>query len=556
MEIREGREAPLRFVILCNSPNVEAWQAECIREVIASGAATVAGVVVRNNAAPPSGLDKWTKRWRDRSILAWRLFDRFCVRPFSKAVAPVDLFPLIGDAPRIADSPVSVGKYGQTLDAPTIEFVRSLKPDFILRFGYGILKGDILDVAPYGIWSYHHGDPASFRGQPPGFWEIFNGAKTAGVILQVLGAELDGGRILHRGTFAVTPQSYAKTRDTLYLGSTSFVARTCRDILANGWREERPTESRALGPVYRQPTTRQVARFAILSLLARVSAFHKYRWTRQNWNCAVVPQPIHIVAGLAGRDPQRDALRSAVWMSPGPDEFYADPFGFKRGASRFQIFFERFRWSADRGDIATTVFDGNTFEPCTTAFEAPTHLSYPYVVRRGDRHVFIPEHSAAREVCSFEFDDQGVAIGKVPIFPETDMIDTTFVEQGGRIWAFALIDNHAKNTHLHLFHAESYDGPWLAHCLNPIKSDVRSSRPAGTPFEHEGKLFRPAQDCSSVYGGAVTVNQIVIMTPTDFFEIEVSSVRPLSDGDYLDGLHTLSKMEDCTLIDGARRMRG
>jgi methionyl-tRNA formyltransferase len=42
----------------------------------------------------------------------------------------------------------------------------------LLRFGFNILSGEILTVARYGVWSYHHGDNDYYRGGPPHFWEL------------------------------------------------------------------------------------------------------------------------------------------------------------------------------------------------------------------------------------------------------------------------------------------------------------------------------------------------------------------------------------------------
>src|SRR5213596_456309 len=51
-------------------------------------------------------------------------------------------------------------------------------------------------------------------------------------------------------------------------------------------------------------------------------------------------------------------------------------------------------------------------------------------------------------------------------------------------------------------------GPWRPHPGNPVKVDVRSSRPAGGPFLFGGNLYRPAQDCSRTYGGGITINRV------------------------------------------------
>lgn len=523
-------------------------------ETIAAGSATPVGVVVKSGDCDAQTASIWQKRWRDRNLALWRAFDRFCVRPFSKAVRSVDFSSNLDGIPACSDTPLKVGKFAEELEPETIDFIRQLKPDFILRLGYGILKGAVLEVAPYGLWSFHHGDPAEFRGQPPGFWEMMRGKNVAGAILQVLNNELDAGRILHQGSFQVTLQSYAKTRDALYFGGSSFLRRVCTDIQLNGWNpvfveEHQPPK----GLVYRQPTNLTMLRFFWTILKARLSVIFEYKLHRQSWNCAVIQEPIHIVAGLAGPDRQRSALESAKWMRPPRGEFYADPFGIQLEGQRCRLFFERFDWKEGKGDIANAVFDGTEFSSTEDSLSATSHLSYPYLIKHKDGYHFIPEHCAARDVSSFSFDAQGKAISKKTMFKRCEFLDTTFLEWQGKVWAFAVIDGEVKNTDLYLFYASSFDGPWLAHPLNPIKSDVRSARPAGTPFVHNGKVFRPSQDCGSHYGSAVTVNQIKVMNETEYYEVEASRVEPNIGSSYGYGLHTLSQVGDTTLIDGAKR---
>jgi hypothetical protein len=85
-----------------------------------------------------------------------------------------------------------------------------------------------------------------------------------------------------------------------------------------------------------------------------------------------------------------------------------------------------------------------------------------------------------------------------------------------------------------------------------VKYDVCSARSGGTPFAYGGQLYRPGQDCSETYGGAVRLNRITCLTPEEFAEETVAVVRPDPKGRYPAGLHTLSAFGDCTLIDGKR----
>ena len=94
--------------------------------------------------------------------------------------------------------------------------------------------------------------------------------------------------------------------------------------------------------------------------------------------------------------------------------------------------------------------------------------------------------------------------------------------------------------------------PWEAHFLNPVKTDIRSSRPAGTPFSHEGELYRPAQDGSSSYGGSVTITRVDELTPERFREVAVATISPSPSDRYKDGIHTISAAGSRTVVDGRR----
>jgi methionyl-tRNA formyltransferase len=70
-----------------------------------------------------------------------------------------------------------------------------LRPDLLLLIGgFGIIKAPLLDLAPQGVLSYHHGDMREYRGQPPAFWELYNGEKPNRVTVQRLSPGIDCGQ--------------------------------------------------------------------------------------------------------------------------------------------------------------------------------------------------------------------------------------------------------------------------------------------------------------------------------------------------------------------------
>ena len=88
--------------------------------------------------------------------------------------------------------------------------------------------------------------------------------------------------------------------------------------------------------------------------------------------------------------------------------------------------------------------------------------------------------------------------------------------------------------------------------MNPVKIDIRSARPAGTPFISGGRLYRPSQDCSVTYGGRVVINEVTEISQRVFAEKEVNVIAPPLGTWFDKGLHTISAAGGSTLIDGKR----
>src|SRR3990170_2959561 len=105
---------------------------------------------------------------------------------------------------------------------------------------------------------------------------------------------------------------------------------------------------------------------------------------------------------------------------------------------------------------------------------------------------------------------------------------------------------------LFVWYAPDLLGPWKPHAANPVKTDIRSVRPAGTPFMYNSYLYRPTQDCSRTYGGRTVLNRVTRLTPTEFKEELAAVIEPYTNSPFPDGVHTISAVGDITLIDGKR----
>ena len=106
-----------------------------------------------------------------------------------------------------------------------INKIMNLNPDvLILLGGFGIIKGDLINLCKYGVISYHHGDMEKYRGQPVGFWELYNNESTAGVMVQKLSEGLDCGEPIKKITIPIKKtDSLRSLRKRMYSDSVDML---------------------------------------------------------------------------------------------------------------------------------------------------------------------------------------------------------------------------------------------------------------------------------------------------------------------------------------------
>jgi hypothetical protein len=95
-------------------------------------------------------------------------------------------------------------------------------------------------------------------------------------------------------------------------------------------------------------------------------------------------------------------------------------------------------------------------------------------------------------------------------------------------------------------------GQWAAHPDNPVVLDATSARPAGRIWQHEGRLLRPSQDSTTRYGYALRINEVEVLSPTDYRERCLQRLEPDWARDLI-GVHTISFAGGLTVIDVLRR---
>ncbi len=82
----------------------------------------------------------------------------------------------------------------QTIPSGVVERVRFANIKLVIKFGRNLLRIDDR-LSDFDILSFHHGDPAQYRGRPAGFYELYGNHSRIGIIVQRLSNTLDGGAI-------------------------------------------------------------------------------------------------------------------------------------------------------------------------------------------------------------------------------------------------------------------------------------------------------------------------------------------------------------------------
>jgi hypothetical protein len=538
-----NEKRPLRVGLLVDSLTQPRWVSNIIKDIQSSSIARVV-LVVKNEAPEPQRPGRLQTYWKNRDFLLYALYERLDARgPMSEADAfeDVDVRDVLADCPVLGVLPV-MKKFSDWFPEEAIEKIREYDLDVAISHGFRILRGEALRIAKHGVWSYHHGDNLVNRGGPAGFWEVMDASPISGSVLQVLSEDLDNGQILDRTWLRTSDRfSVRISKNNLYWRSSSFVMRKLRELHEQG---STMAEQSSFRPYYnrlhKMPTNRELLPKLWRLSWNYVASKFRYAFYYDQWTLAYRFR-------TSATDPNNSFYRFNH-LTPPKEKFWADPFPVKHDGKYF-VFFEEYLFKDDRAHIsAMELTKSGPTEPAPV-LKRDYHLSYPFIFHWNDRYYMIPETAANRTVELYvceSFPNEWKL--EATLFAGVPARDATLFEADGLWWMFVAIADTDSSDELHLYYSSTPLGPWQPHKRNPVKSDVRNSRPAGRLFEWNGELYRPAQDSSQRYGYAMTINRVLRLTPDEFVEQEVSKILPQWRKD-LRGTHTLNICDDLTVID-------
>jgi hypothetical protein len=267
---------------------------------------------------------------------------------------------------------------------------------------------------------------------------------------------------------------------------------------------------------------------------------------RESWMIGIVDAPIETSL-------QWTSCPQVRWIGERSEKRYlADPFMWPGDASA--ILCEDYNFRMELGSIKRLMLeDTRIVQESPVRIPPPGHASYPFLFAHDGNVYCLPETSAVRCLMLLSWENRSFREVSTPL-ANTAAADSVLFTHEGRFWIAYTDTDIGRFDNLNLCYAESLAGPWRQHPGNPVKLDPRSSRAGGTPFSANGRLYRPAQDCSETYGGAIRIMRIAECTPERYREEEVTRIAPEQGGANPHGFHTLSAFGDACLVDGKRMM--
>jgi hypothetical protein len=462
------------------------------------------------------------------------------------AFSPKDASGLLDGVAKARVRPIQT-RFVDRFPEADLNLIRSADLDVILRFGFRILKGDILNIARNGIWSFHHGDSDFYRGGPVLFWEMYEDSPVSGTVLQILSEKLYEGPVIYKSFSGTHPYSLHRNKNEAYWKSSYFVGRKLQDL-----RKTSPTSVATIPPAsdarpkcHQTPSIPQLLRFSLRSATRLAAAQLRHRLCDEQWFVALARR----TGSANGVIPGHGEFETLPMPA---DRFYADPCVVTFEGRDF-VFFEDYSFRTGRGTISCATVEPSgrviTIEP---VLEEPFHLSYPFVFEIDKSYFMIPESGSAKSIRLYRavhfplrWEFERVLMGGVRA------VDTTIHLRNEMLWMFTNIGQPGASVQdeLHLFYANSLYGPWQAHPQNPIVSDVRRARSAGRLFTNGGTLLRPSQNSSISYGGSIVINAVEEMTTTAYRETKVEEIGPKWLNQAV-CTHTLSFNDNFVVTDG------
>lgn len=423
-----------------------------------------------------------------------------------------------------------------------IDKIKELNLDVLIRYGSGILSGQILNVTKFGILSFHHADNEINRGGPPGFWEVLLKQDATGFIIQQLTEELDGGHILACGKFP-TKSHFLLNQACVYKKSNFYLKKLLNDIATTRVLPPEKETYPYFNQLFKRPSLSHQAAYMsrlLSSLMQKIVTRRlmkkKHRWSiafsRSNWKNLVM-------------------WRSSKIPNP-PNHSLATPFAVRENDRDF-CFVENYDFDTKKACISVYELVGEKAVFAGDALTEPFNTSFPYLFRFDDKLYMCPETSEINGIRLYECVEFPLRWKFLKVLMrDVQAVGTMIFQKDGLWWMLTNIDPcgiEENFSELFIFYSDNpVDGQWVPHPKNPFLSDSTRARNGGL-ITQKNEYFRVSQKQGfDAHGNGFSINRIDEINKQHYSESKVCSIAPNFFPD-IKGTHHLHSIDGLIVFD-------
>ena len=399
--------------------------------------------------------------------------------------------------------------------------IKNLNLDLLIRGGSGILQGDILNLCPLGIISFHHGDNDFYRGGPPGFWEVYNREPSTGFIIQRLNEVLDGGDIIFKG-HVPTSFFYKLNVCKLFLKSSIFLHKTLENLSKANTNLEFYKKKTYKSKIYKIPTIYVSILYLYKTLILGTKKILNriFGWSSK-WN----------VAYQFINDWKDPILSKSIIIKNPKNSFLADPFVIKHN-NKTVIFVEDYSFKTRKGKISAYEINSESYKKLGTVIEAEFHLSYPFLIEDKKDLFMVPETYQTKDIRIYRCMEFPLKwkLHKI-LISDISAVDTNIFKFNNKYWLFTNLDSSNSNDYsseLHIFYADNMESSeWKPHALNPVIFDSKKARNGGMIYSEKKQAYRVFQKQGfDNYGESIGISRIKTLTENEYEEEVCMNIIP------------------------------
>lgn len=197
----------------------------------------------------------------------------------------------------------------------------------------------------------------------------------------------------------------------------------------------------------------------------------------------------------------------------------ADPFIYFKGGKYF-ILFEEINIISRVGKICVAEVQNYKLKNKKTLLRKRRHVSFPYLFQNTKSYI-IPETHKDRTVELYEYDIDNQRLTFIrKILDDVECVDSAIFFREKKYWLITTQRNKSNEfDELNIYFSDDLvNGRFKPHKQNPIYSNKKKSRNAGSIRIIDNEIYRVTQDCDKEYGKSISLTKVDHINTTNYVE--------------------------------------